>query len=193
MRRHPLIWLGQLAFLLFAYCAAGSAEAPPPPDLDPAAQDALRLIASSDAYQQELGFLRLEALRDPGTLPAILPYTDNPDAQMRAWSLRAVAAIQGEQAIPMLTQHFKTDRSADVRREILLGLEPYAKTHQELLELFLGALTDRQPQVRMTAADIVSRIDDPAADKAIRDRRRREHRKDVRRVLDMAIQRINAR
>lgn len=157
----------------------------------PRALEAIRLIESSDPYEQQLGFLRLEALREPSTVDVLQPYVTHPQAQRRAASLRALAAIQGSAAVPLLLQHLKTDRDPAVRRAILLGVEPFAKEHPDILPALLKALRDRHTEVRMTAVDIVSRIDDPRARDAIRLRYKQEWRRDVRRVLALAITRLD--
>jgi HEAT repeat protein len=51
-------------------------------------------------------------------------------------------------------------------------------------------LRDRNPQVRMAAVDAVSRVDDPRAREAILARWRRERNRDVRRVLEEAVNRL---
>ncbi len=159
--------------------------------VSPAAQAAIALLDSTDPYQRAIGFLRLEALREPATLPAIERYTNASDNDIRAASLRAVAAIQGEGAIPRLCDIAQHDRAPRVRRAVLLGLEPLeSAAHPELLRTFLDALRDRAPVVRMTAVDIVSRIDHPLAKEAILRRHRRERHRDVQRVLDLAMKRL---
>ena len=72
-----------------------------------------------------------------------------------------------------------------------LGLEPLARANPEILPAFIAALRDRKPEVRMTAVDIVSRIDDPRARKAILLRNKRERDRNVRRVLSLAMTRLN--
>ena len=109
---------------------------------------------------------------------------------MRAYSVRALAAIDGLQAVTLLLEHLRSDREPIVRRAALLALEPFQKHHPDIFPAALAALRDRNTQVRMAAVDIVSRIDDPRARDAIRRRHRREGRRDVRRVLDLAMKRI---
>ena len=154
------------------------------------AVEAIRLLESPDPYERQLGFLRLEALREPSTVEAIERYVAHPDPEVRAESLRALAAIQGLVAAPRLLQALKTDRHPVVRRAALLGLEPLVKGHPDILPACLKALRDRSTEVRITAVDMVSRIDDPAAREAIRLRNKREGRRDVRRVLDLAMRRL---
>ena len=107
--------------LLFAYCLIASVAlarpvafaedtAPSQQDLNARATEALRLLNSADPYQRRLGFLRLEALRDPSTVSAIQPYVTSRDPELRASGLRALAAIQGVEAIPLLLHALKTDR-----------------------------------------------------------------------------------
>jgi HEAT repeat protein len=148
--------------------------------------EALQQLASEDPYQQQMGFLRLEALRDPATLATIRRYLadDNPD--LRAYSLRAVAAIQGLAAVPELLDRLQRDRHPMVRRAALLGLEPLMEQDARVLPACIAALRDRHPEVRMTAADVVSRVEDVRARDAIRERWKQERQRDVRRVLNMA-------
>lgn len=157
------------------------------------AADALRLVESGDDYQQQLGFLRLEALRDPAVLPALMPYTSSKNPDLRAQSLRAVAAIQGVGAVPLLLGRLAHDRDTHVRRAAILGVEPYVTAHPDALFALIAALKDKDTTVRMAAVDVVSRVNDPAAREAIITRYKREGRKDVRRVLEMAMKRMAAR
>jgi HEAT repeat protein len=149
-------------------------------------------LDSEDAYTRQLAFLKLEALREPATAPAIAAHLTSRDEDTRAQVLRALAAIQGAAAVPTLLEAFKTDRRPRVRRAALLALEPLREADPEVLPLFLRALRDRKPQVRMAAVDIVSRIDDPKARDAVRVRYKRERDRDVRRVLAEAIKRVGA-
>jgi len=180
-----------LAFLLMGVSTRAHGDtSPPTPTPSPRALEAIRLIESSDPYEQQVGFLRLEALREPSTIEVLERYAAHPQAQRRAAGLRALAAIQGSSAAPRLLERLKTDRDAAVRRAILLGLEPFALEHPDILPALLKALRDRDTEVRMTAVDIVSRIDDPRAREAIRFRYKYEWRRDVRRVLASAMPRL---
>lgn len=156
------------------------------------ATEAIRSLDSEDAYERQAGFLRLEALREPSTATVIRSYLDHRDPDRRAYSLRALAAVEGSQAIPVLLQKLKTDRAPQVRRAALLGLEVFQKMDPAILPAFLQALRDRDTEVRMTAVDAVSRINDPRAREAIQTRYRREHRGDVRRVLELAMKRLGS-
>ncbi len=169
-----------------AWLGAGMAAA----ELSPAALEALELIKSDDDYEQQLGFLRLEALRERESAEAIRGYAASRDPVLRAWTLRALAAIQGVEAAPDLLARLKTERQAGVRRAIILGLEPYAAADSQILTVLIDALRDPHVEVRMAAVDIVSRLDAPQAKEAVRERYRRERNRDVRRVLDTAIDRV---
>ncbi len=156
----------------------------------PKAIEAMHLAQSKDAYQRELGFLRLEALREPATLEFITGYLNRNEPDLRAYSLRALSAIQGPAAAPTLLEALKNDRQARVRRAALLGLEPLVLSDPAILPGLMKALRDRSTEVRMAAIDIVSRIDDPRAREAILIRNKRENQKDVRRVLELAMKRL---
>lgn len=158
---------------------------------NPRVVEALQLIATGKPQELTLGFLRLEALRDPATVDAIRPYADSRDSRARAACLRALAAIEGPAAVPLLLEKLATDRHPRVRRAALLSLEPLRATQPEATLLaFLKALRDRKSDVRMAAIDIVSRIDEPRAREAMLDRWKRERSRDVRRVLELALRRI---
>lgn len=167
-----------------------AAEEPRTTSPSPKAVEAMQLLDSRDAYQRQTGFLRLEALREPATVETIRTHVDDRDPDMRAYSLRALAAIQGIGAVPQLLQALSAERHPRVRRAALLALEPLQKSDSRIVPAFLKALRDRSTDVRMAAVDIVSRIDDPRAREAIRIRYRKERRKDVRRVLEMAMERL---
>ena len=156
----------------------------------PKALEAMRLLDSSDPYQRQLGFLRLEALREPSTVEAVTRYLESPDREVRAYSLRALAAIEGVAAVPTLLERLRSDRQAQVRRAAILGLEPLQPRHPDILPALIKALRDRSTEVRIAAVDVVSRIKDPKAREAMLLRQKRERRRDVQRVLKLARQRV---
>lgn len=155
----------------------------------PEALAALRLIESEDAYQRRLGFLQLEALREPATASLIARYAAHPKAEWRALGLRALAAIQGLAAADRLLEALKRDPDPVVRWSVLQGLEPFWQAHPAILPAAIRAMRDRSTEVRITAVDVVSRINDPKAKEALKARDLRERRDDVRRVLGPALKR----
>ena len=186
-----LVWL--TAVLLLAgttVSAVCRADEPAPPSLDSRAEEAIRGLTSEDAYVRQRSFLQLEALRNPASVDSIRPFVDNKDEDMRAWSLRALVAIQGAAVIPLLRERAQSDKEPSVRRAALLGLEPLAAADPTLVQFFVDRLSERSPEVRMTAVDIVSRIQDPVARSAVRERAKHEGNRDVRKVLAAALQRI---
>jgi ribosome-associated translation inhibitor RaiA len=192
-RRPALEGLVALALSLSAASpAVRGEEGAVPIQPSPKAVEAMQLLDSEDAYQRQLGFLRLEALREPATVPIILRHLGSKDPEIRAYSLRAVAAIQGAAAVPLLLETLKADKHPKVRRAALLGLEPFVLADPDVMPSLIRALRDRKPVVRMTAIDIVSRIDHPQAREAILLRNRRERHRDVRRVLKLAVERIGS-
>ena len=184
------LWMG-VALVAITPLVAGAQE-PSSATPSPKAVEAIRLLESKDAYQRQLGFLRLEALREPRTIPTIQTYAQSRDPEVRAYSLRALAAIDGSAVVPRLLQALNTDKQPVVRRAALLGLEPLQKNapNPNMLLAFIKALRDPSTEVRMAAVDIVSRVDAPQAREAILTRYKRERRRDVRRVLELAIKRL---
>ena len=180
-----------LSLVFFTFFLGGISQGEQIPEVAPSpeAVNAMRLLESQDLYQQELGFLRLEALREPSTVKTITRYLDHRSADVRAYSLRAIAAIDGVAAVPLLLTHLR-DRHPTVRRAALLGLEPLQSSNPEILPAFIKALKDHDTEVRIAAVDVVSRIDDSRARAAIRLRQTQERRRDVRRVLKLAAQRL---
>ncbi|MBI3321290.1 MAG: HEAT repeat domain-containing protein [Candidatus Omnitrophica bacterium] len=156
----------------------------------PRAEELLKSLESEDPYQRQLAFLRLEALREPSTVGLLEPYLRSGDPDMRAYSVRAIAAIEGAPAVPTLLQTLASDRHPTVRRAALLALEPLQQRNPEMLPALIKALRDRSPEVRMTALDVVSRIHDPRARTAVLLRNTRERDRDVRRVVTLAMRRI---
>ena len=179
-----------LGLVLLAGAAHVLADEPSGVGPSPHAVEAIQWLSSTDPYQRQMAFLHLEALREPATIETVTTYLDNPDPQMRAYSVRALAAIQGVPAAPRLLEVLKHDRHPDVRRAVLLGLEPLQAGDPAILPAFLTALTDRDTEVRMTAVDIVSRINEPRAREAFLLRNKREHNRNVRRVLALAMKRL---
>lgn len=194
LRRKPAtmgFWLGWFVAILLVSCGqAGWGQEHSSPAPTQQATEALQLLGSTDPYERQLGFLRLEALRELSTAPMIARYLDSRDTDMRAWSLRALSAIEGSAAIPLLLERLRTDRAPEVRRSAILGLELSQGDDPRILPALLNALHDGSTEVRITAVDVVSRVDDPRAREAIRIRNRRERRRDVRRVLGAAMQRL---
>ena len=180
--------IGVSAALWLSMSVSQAAEQAEP--LSPKAVEALQLMESHDPYQRQLGFLRLEALREPAALDAVKRYLHHNDPEMRAYAVRALAAIQGAPAVPALLQYLQQDKRGRVRRAALLALEPFQPTDPALLPAFIKALRDRDTEVRIAATDVVSRIDDPRAREAILIRMKRERRTDVRRVLGVAVKRV---
>ncbi len=160
--------------------------------LSSAAQAAIQQLGSEDAYVRQKAFLQLEALRELAALPSIRSYIDDKDVDMRAWSLRAIAAIQGLDAIPLLRERAQKDKKPVVRRAAILGLEPFLEKDESLAPFMIQMLRDRNPEVRMTAADIVSRINEPKAHEALRKQAKRENNRDARKVFKMALARISS-
>jgi ribosome-associated translation inhibitor RaiA len=192
-RRPALEGLVVLALSLIAGAPRpGYAEEAAPSQPSPRAVEAMQLLESKEPYDRQKGFLRLEALREPATLPAIERYLTSKDPEMRAYSLRAVAAIQGTASVPLLLNTLKTEKHPKVRRAALLGMEPFAQAVPEVIPLLIESLRDRKPVIRMTAVDIVSRIDDPRAREALLLRNKREKDRDVRRVLKLAMERFGS-
>ena len=168
----------------------GAEEPKSAPAFSGKAAAAIQQLESDDAYQRQLGFLRLEALRETATLDVIRQYLESPDEEIRAYSLRAVAAIEGVASVPLLLETLKTDKHPRVRRAALLGVEPFGASDPDVLPACLVALRDREAEVRITAVDIVSRMDDPRARDAIHARFKREHDPNVRHALKLARRRL---
>ncbi len=190
-RDHPWILVSVIALLAAGFSSGSFAEGEEQPSApSPKAVEAMRLLEAPDPYQRQLGFLRLEALRESSTVQTLRTYFTSKNPEMRACSLRAAAAIEGAGAIPVLVHALNTDKKPRVRRAALLGLEPLRQNDPELIPLFIKVLRDPDTEVRMTAVDVVSRIDDPRTREAILMREKREKRRDVRRVLALAMKRI---
>ena len=64
MRRNAALWLVTVLLGWMSPMVHGEEEGGAPPSAR--AVEALRLLKSEDAFQRQLGFLRLEALREPG-------------------------------------------------------------------------------------------------------------------------------
>ena len=148
------------------------------------AQAALKQTDTQDLYEQQVAFMRLEMLREPATAPLIRPYLDHRRAETRAFSIRALVAVEGTQAIPVVLERLKKDRSPYVRVSAILALEPFRAHDPAILPAFVSALRDRSREVRIAAIDAVGQINDPQAREALRVRARRERDRDVQRVLN---------
>ena len=183
----PRLWIAALAGLWVGGQAGMLPAQEPTETISAEAQAAMRLIESEDAYQQQQGFLLLEALREPATAPVIRRFLDDRSPDIRRFSVRALAAVEGASAVPVL-QDALDDDSAEVRLAALLALEPLRD--DTVVPLLVERLQDRSPEVRMAAADIVSRIESPGAQEAILRRWRKERDHDVRRVLKLALARM---
>ena len=183
MRRAPLSLALGVLVCAFSSAVVGGEEA-----LSPEAREAAGLLDATDAFTRQLGFMRLEALREPATAQVVRSYVDSPDPMTRAFSLRALGAIEGQAAVPLLLERLQGDHHARVRAAALLALEPLADPR--IPPALIARLQDPDPEVRMAAVDAVSRLNSEQARAAIRVRRRREHHRDVRRVLEQAMKRI---
>ena len=172
----------------------GAAPTEAADQLSPEAQALLPLLKAADIVTRQAGFLQLEALREPATAKIVRQYAEDRSPDTRAFSLRALAAIEGSAAVPVLVEHLRTDRAPGVRVAALLALEPLVQPPQDpaAVEVCLKALRDRHPHVRMAAADVVSRLDLPEARAAVQRRWKRERNRDVRRVLEQCVARVQA-
>ena len=169
---------------------AADAQLVPPPS--ERALELMRQLDTTDPYQQEMTFLRLEALRETASSSHIRKYLTERNPDKRAWALRALASIEGVAAVPLLIRSVQNDREPRVRIAALLGLEPLQPSDPSILPVFLKALKDKHPYVRMAVVDIVSRIDDPRAREAVLTRQQRERNGDVRRVVALAVARVQS-
>ena len=180
-------WIGWWVIVLLAVGPAW-AEQRAQPSVSPEAQAILPLLDAKDAYIRQKAFLQLEALRDPATAPLVQGHLKSRTSSTRAFSVRALAAIDGVNAIPLLLERLQNDPSARVRVAAVLALEPLEEPR--VLPALIGRLRDRKPEVRMAAIDAVSRINHPDARAAILFRAKRERNRDVQRVLKDAVQRV---
>ena len=154
-----------------------------PAALSAETQELIKGLDSEVGYLRQKAFIRLEALREPATAAVVRRYLTSRDVSTRAFSVRALAAIEGVAAIPTLMERARRDKPR-VRVTALLALEPLAAQEPALVPFFIGKLRDRNAEVRMAAVDIVSRLDDPRAREALNVRWRRERHRDVRRILE---------
>lgn len=184
---YGVVKLVLVGLIIRASCAL-AAEAPSEGALSPEASAAAALLDASDVFTRHLGFMRLEALREPASAEVIRKYLDSRDPEMRALSVRALAAVEGPAAVPLLLDKLARDRHPRVRLATVLALEPLEDP--QVPAALMSRLRDRDPEVRMAAVDAVSRLDSKEARQAIRQRYRRERQYDVRRVLQQAIKRI---
>jgi len=182
--------MGLVALTGLGLCTVASAADAEPIGPSEEALAAIAQLDADDAYQQQAAFLKLEALREPATAETVRRYVDHRDPDVRGYSLRALAAIEGLEAVELLLERVAAEREATVRREALQALEVFHGQDDRLLPVFIDALRDRSTEVRMAVVDIVSRIDDPRAREAIITRHQKEQRRDVRRVLKLAVERL---
>ena len=164
---------------------------------EPLSDEAKAIIATlqahpDDEYTRQRAFIELEALREPASAAAIRAFLDDRDEDTRAYSVRALAAVEGAAAVPELLKRLQNERSPRVRIACLLGLEPLHAP--QATEPLIKHLRDRNKEVRMAAVDVVSRLKEPRvrarAHEAILVRWKRERDRDVRRVLEAALKRV---
>ena len=153
----------------------------------PEARRLISLLDDQDLYVQQEAFMQLEMLREAATAPAIRAHLDSRSEETRAFSVRALAAVEGVRAVPTLVERLKKERDPQVRVSTLLALEPLQDP--AVLPALIDRLRDRQRNVRMAAVDAVSRVKDPLAKAALQKRWVRERDRDVRRVLEKALAR----
>lgn len=183
--------VGVLVLCLLSVWLSPSGEAQEPPEaISPDAQRLIEQIDTGDSDLRRRAFLQLEALREPATASGIRRYLADRRVELRILSVRALAAIEGARSVPTLLERLQQDRSPAVRLQSMLAIEPFVGQDASALPLLLKALRDRQPDVRITAIDVVSRIEKPEAKEALKLRWKRERHRDVRRVLEAAMKRI---
>ena len=173
--------------------ALGAESAAP---IEPLSAEAKAIIATLQAprvddYTRQRAFLELEALRESASADAIRSFMNDRDDNTRAYSVRALAAVDGAHAVPELLARLQNERSPKVRVAAVLALEPLHAP--EATEPLIKHLRDRNKEVRMATVDVVSRMDHPQAREAILVRWKRERDRDVRRVLEQALTRIGSK
>lgn len=183
--------LGMALGLLAALACPARAEEPEP--VAPAGMSAearrlVRLLDADDAYVRQEAFIQLEMLREAASAPEVRKRLESSKPETRAFSVRALAAIEGLKAVPDVIDRLKRDHDPRVRVSAILALEPLQ--NPAILPVFIERLRDRNRDVRMAAADAVSRSKQPEAHAALKRRWRRERDRDVRRILQQAMQRI---
>ena len=176
--------------LFIGSSAIAEESAPANASTESPAEHLLKQLDSQDEYQRQKAFLQLEALRDTSTAPALRQRADSRDAQTRAWSLRALAAVEGAGAVPLLLERMAGDNDGSVRRAALLGLETLREQDPRIPPAMLAMLNDRNPEVRMSAMDAVSRFGTPEAAEALVARQKVEKYGDAKKVLAMALARV---
>ncbi|OGX13606.1 MAG: hypothetical protein A2Z92_04770 [Omnitrophica WOR_2 bacterium GWA2_63_20] len=176
--------------LLSAWVSIDGAAQEAPAEISVDAQRLLEHIDTGDPSLRRRAFLQLEALREPATASVIRRYLADRRVELRILSVRALAAIEGVKAVPELLERVQRDRSPAVRLHAILALEPFVAQEASTVPVLIKALRDRQPDVRIAAIDVVSRIDHSEARDALKVRWERERHRDVRRVLESAMQRI---
>lgn len=176
--------------LLSAWGSMGVAAQERPSGISPEARQLLDQIDTGDPALRRRAFLQLEALREPATAPIVRHYLADRSAELRGLSARALAAIEGLNAVPDLVQLVQRDRHPAVRLQAILAVEPFVGQEPSAVPVLINALRDRQPDVRIAAVDVVSRIQASEAKDALRVRWKRERNRGVRRVLEAAMKRI---
>ncbi|MBI3087803.1 MAG: HEAT repeat domain-containing protein [Candidatus Omnitrophica bacterium] len=182
--------LGIVGVVMLVSAGAAAGWAQDAGSLSPEAQQLVAQLDAQDAYVRQQAFLRLEALREPATADVIRRHLASRNQETRAFSVRALAAVEGAAAVPTLVERLTRERSWNVRLNLVLALEPLADQSPAVMPALIRALRDRKAEVRMAAVDAVSRLDHPDAREAIRLRWRRERHRDVRRVLERAMARL---
>ena len=179
------VWVGMVWMGMLCVAWGQAAEQPASPD----AQELIAQLDAKDVYERQKAFLRLEALREPATTPILRDHLASRDPHTRAFSVRALAAIEGVPSAAALIDRLQHDRDPDVRLAAILALEPLQKQNPTIMPALIDALRDRKSTVRLAAVDVVSRIDQPEAKEALQVRWRRERHRDVRRVLEQSMTR----
>src|SRR3989338_7119463 len=102
--------LSSLALFLALAIRSSYAQDVQESSLSPRAVEAINLLESNDPYMRQLGFIRLEALREPASSSIAMKYADSRDPDLRAYSLRLLAAVQGPAAVPLLLEKLNKDK-----------------------------------------------------------------------------------
>jgi HEAT repeat protein len=155
------------------------------------AQDAIALLDSKDQMQSRLGFMRLEALREPATAETIKKYLSSQDEYVRASALRALSAVEGLKSTEVLSSCLTSDKSEHVRLHAALALEPLKDP--KAYDALIKGMEDKSAEVRMASVEAFSRINEPGVIDALFVRQKQETNKEVQKVIDNAIKRIGTR
>lgn len=151
---HPFSRSGQCAIF-------SSPPHPSPQNSNPEIARLTDQLKSSDEEQRRDAALKLAALRNPATIPALVSVLDDPSERIRALAITALARVGDSSLAPLIAARLSNDKKPFVRKAAAYALGRFRSS--EGTAALTAALKDKDAEVRGAAAVALGEYADASA------------------------------